>query len=612
MMTEQQGIVNFGLHDLLSSVRKITDFSNQRGPFQAAFEGQYTIEGKEITLQVALPKRFPVEKPMLFLKDPKVLGFLPHIERDGYICYAHDEGLLLDQSNPSGLVKEAFLRAENTLRNGITGRNEEDYLKEFETLWIRQEKMIRVDSLFSPGDTFGKIITFFDEKSGKTIIVEKLDEETLRYLKTLYKCDVTKDFTSQISIHIPLRKGTKIKPPAYWESWTAKLLRKIVFDNISSSTKKLLHSYLKKTTFNLQGKEYIYISIPVEEGQRIFFGVLLNDFKKMEHKKSAAQKKHGKVKTCYPFPHPLKKVESSFSMTALSIKRHDKHFLLNRTLGHNRLIGKKVTLIGLGSLGSRIAFELARAGVTTMMLIDKDGLDVDNIYRHELGADSLYWKSVDNQYSIISKAEALKMKLLQQYPFLEIDYEAMDVLDLMEEEQNQIMNADLIILALGTPTVELELNKQFHHMTDSPPIIYTWLDPLGIGGHSLLTNNPNKDGCFQCLFTDPEDSSILVSNRASFAAPDQFFGKTLTGCESVFTPYGSLDALQTAILTSRLAIKTLQGEEPGNPLLSWKGEGDEMVSQGKRVSNRYELSSEQLSQTKYLYKVHNCPVCGNG
>ncbi|PLT29291.1 E2/UBC family protein [Peribacillus deserti] len=598
----EQSVLNLGLHELLNAVKEISSFniSSTRGPFKKAFEGTYAIGGKDITIQLALPVRFPIEKPMLFLKDPQVLGFLPHIEKDGFICYSHDEGLLLDSSNPSGILKEAFQRAERTLRDGITGINKRDYLVDFEVLWSRQSEVMRIDSLFSPGNTFERILVFFDENTGKTVIVKNTDNATAQSLKTLYKCDVVKEFTSYRGIHIPLRDGAQVKPPSYWDFWNIKQLRKIVNENISSGTKKNLKSYLEKTKFKTQDKEYIFISIPIEKGQRAFVGILLTDFKRIRH-----------IKTSYPFSHPLKQIHATFSVTPLSVKRHDTEFLLNRTLGHNKLIGKKVTLIGLGSIGSRIALELGRAGVSFIKLIDKEILDVDNIYRHELGTSSLYWKA-EKAYNNISKAEGLKIELLQHFPSLNINYEMEEVLTLMEEQKNFILDSDIIIVALGSPTVELELNKRFYNMDCAPPIIYTWLDPLGLGGHTLLTNNQKKEGCFQCLYTHVENNNILIPNRASFAAPDQFFGKTLTGCESVFTPYGSLDALQTAILASRLAIKTLQGQERGNPLLSWKGEDKEVLSQGKKVSDRYKLTNEQLFEYRYLYRAENCPVCGTG
>ncbi|PGB81751.1 thiamine biosynthesis protein ThiF [Bacillus toyonensis] len=591
----------YNLDELITDIKKISvdEVASKRGLFKEAFEGTLAIEGYIVPIQVVLPKHFPLKKPMFILKEPQALGFIPHVEPDGFICYSHDEGLLLDQSNPSGILFEAYHRAVDTLRDGITKKNHADFQKEFESFWSRQKKKIKIDSLFSPGETFKHISVYIDDKTGKTIMLDQLDSETKQYINTLYKCDVIENFRHYHGVYIPLRVGAAIAPPPYTEFWNIKQIRKIIFNNISTSNKRQLNSYLKRRTFNRSEKEFILFSFPLQEGQRILFGISLSNFTNIPNSKAR-----------YPFLHPLKKNEVACDIIPLSIKRHDRNYLLNRTQGNNKLSEKKVTIIGLGSLGSRIAFELARAGVKTFTLIDEDILDVDNIFRHELGVQDLYWLD-KNKYLNIPKAMAMAFEMRSRFPALNIIYEIANVLDLMEEKLDLIINTDLIIVALGSPTVELYLNQQFHQMKKVPPVIYTWLDPLGIGGHALLTNNNGeKYGCLQCLFTHPGESSHLISNKASFVAPGQFLGKTLAGCESVFTPYGSMDALQTAIIATRVAVKTLNSEVRDNPLLSWKGENYEMINKGYLVSKRYDLTSEQLFESRHLYKSENCPICG--
>jgi sulfur-carrier protein adenylyltransferase/sulfurtransferase len=53
------------------------------------------------------------------------------------------------------------------------------------------------------------------------------------------------------------------------------------------------------------------------------------------------------------------------------------------------LTGKKVGIVGCGSLGSKIAVSLARSGVRAFVLIDDDVMKLGNLVRHELDADSL-------------------------------------------------------------------------------------------------------------------------------------------------------------------------------------------------------------------------------
>ena len=51
---------------------------------------------------------------------------------------------------------------------------------------------------------------------------------------------------------------------------------------------------------------------------------------------------------------------------------------------HERLLSLKVGLVGCGSLGSKIAASLARAGVRRFLLVDHDILSPDNFVRHDL------------------------------------------------------------------------------------------------------------------------------------------------------------------------------------------------------------------------------------
>ncbi|MGR5907313.1 hypothetical protein ACT7DL_07415 [Bacillus paranthracis] len=73
-----------------------------------------------------------------------------------------------------------------------------------------------------------------------------------------------------------------------------------------------------------------------------------------------------------------------------------------------------------------------------------------------------------------------------------------------------------------------------------------------------------------------------------------------------------MDALQTAIIATRLAVRVLNQEEGDNALISWKGDSLELIKQGFKTSPRYEFTSEELFEYRYLYKRGNCPVCGVG
>jgi hypothetical protein len=157
-------------------------------------------------------------------------------------------------------------------------------------------------------------------------------------------------------------------------------------------------------------------------------------------------------------------------------------------------------------------------------------------------------------------------------------------------------------------TLELELNEHGAGIEATPPLLHAWLEPYGIGGHVLVSGN-EETGCLECLFTSSSGKGRLHS-RAAFAQEGQEFGRRLAGCGSLHTPYGSADALRTAELATRTATDVLSGREEGNPLRSWKGDPEEFLAEGYRLSNRFSLTGEQLREQKYTYAAGECPVCG--
>lgn len=62
---------------------------------------------------------------------------------------------------------------------------------------------------------------------------------------------------------------------------------------------------------------------------------------------------------------------------------------------HKGLALKRVALIGLGSVGSKVAVSLARSGITRFLLIDDDILAPDNLSRNQLDWQSVGYDKVD-------------------------------------------------------------------------------------------------------------------------------------------------------------------------------------------------------------------------
>jgi molybdopterin/thiamine biosynthesis adenylyltransferase len=73
----------------------------------------------------------------------------------------------------------------------------------------------------------------------------------------------------------------------------------------------------------------------------------------------------------------------------------------NIELANNDISGKKVAVIGAGSLGSSVVMHLVRAGIMDITIVDPDRFESANLGRHILGVDDL------GKY----KTEALKERI---------------------------------------------------------------------------------------------------------------------------------------------------------------------------------------------------------
>jgi hypothetical protein len=325
--------------------------------------------------------------------------------------------------------------------------------------------------------------------------------------------------------------------------------------------------------------EHLVVGLPRPAGGRALFGMRLSGVGER---------------------HPLAEGGSATQITPMRIERRDRSFLVQRGGGHMELQSKRVLLLGCGAVGGQLAFHLAHSGIGALTLIDQDILTAENTYRHMLGKP--HWGK--------NKAVAVQQALMAQLPFVSVRAIPTSIEAALEQNRVALSEFDLIVSALGSPISELALNERARREA-CPPIIFTWLEPLGIGGHAVLTGHGGAPGCFACLYTRSDGSEGPLHNRAAFGKEGQTYGRSMAGCANLFTPYGELDALRTVELAARLAIDTVNGREQQNVLRSWKGDATAFTEAGFEVSGRYRFTEDELRRQGPSYVSTDCPVCGD-
>ncbi len=540
----------------------------ERGSVVVA-SGKLDLNGTGIDVHIGLDSNFPNSLPIILVEKGAISGYIPHVEKDGYVCYFEKESLVIDPSAPERILIEAVQRTEAVLKAGISGKNQADFLDEFDAYWRSYQETVQIQSLVSPTDNVKKIVVARSaDKSREVPINYVADSDSTA---TSFGIDL-KTITHENGIYLPLQLHASVDVFSK-KDLSVKDIRKYATENITQRNRKLLNNLTKKH----KRDEVIVFGLPRPSGGYVLFGVLFQGVRG---------------------DHPLNNGGQAERVVPLTLLRMDKTHLLPRGGANDLFQDKSVALVGCGAIGGHIAIQLAQSGLFNLTLVDDDFISPDNIFRHVLG----------KEYLGKHKADALKTELENKFPYMNVKAFSVKINEVLSKAMIDLDKFDLIIMATGDDNLSLKVNEFILAKVAELPILYTWLEPYGIGGHVLITNI-ERAGCFQCLFT-PVDQDGQFSNRASFVAPGQTFTKDISGCANRFTPFSSLDASTTATLATRMACKVLTGKIPSNALFSWKGESDQLTEAGFYVSERYRHF--EITQASKGVEVCNpsCSICG--
>lgn len=550
--------------------------------------GNITVEGREARVGIVLESRFPLALPRLLIFPWDALGHLPHVDpvHDkpgiGLICYQDTEGIVLDRRRPSDLAVEALRRGIGLLADGVSGRNRADFADEWEAHWSRAGGDV-VHCLVDPPDRVVDlaVVTVQNGTNDQPVEVRYLTERVVD-LPAYDKSLPGEGLPTRHALYVPLAAGaTPSPPPPLGPFWSPDEVRDFMEENLPggrlSHVKKRARRMRRRTT---QESTLVVFSLPRPSGGTTLFGV---EFTGVRDK------------------HPLVG-GSCDAVCPVQVERRDRAYLVPRGGADNELSRKRALVVGCGAVGGHVAVQLARAGILNLTLVDFDRLHEENVYRHVLGMSCCGYP----------KVIGLKVHIERELPYTSVDAVEENILDAIASGRVVLSDHDLVIVALGNPTVELDLNERLWSEKQGPLTIFTWVEPYGIGGHALLVR-PGERGCFECLYTPPSPSAGPLTNRAAFAAPPppgKNYGKALSGCGTLFTPYGSADALQTALLAVRLGVRAITGDEHENPLLFWRGDATAFEEAGFFVTARHRRSTSALERDRCAYVSPRCPVCG--
>ena len=165
--------------------------------------------------------------------------------------------------------------------------------------------------------------------------------------------------------------------------------------------------------------------------------------------------------------------------------------------GQERLLRSRVTVVGLGALGTVIADQLSRAGVGHLRLIDRDYVELSNLQRQVLYDEQDARERLPKAIAAASKLRAINS---------EIEIEPL-IADVTPRNVEQLLvGSDLVL----DGTDNLETRFLLNDVCIKLDLPWVYGGALGATG-STMTIVPGLTPCFRCVIDHAPPPGVMAS-----------------------------------------------------------------------------------------------------
>lgn len=497
--------------------------------YEAVYKGAVKAGKRSVNVRVCFENLSHITLPIIFLEETPddFPAVTPHyFPGNGYLCYADDQLAYLDLVKLESQIKGCLLLASNMIEDLFEGRNSEKTRSEFLAYWGGGGIYFDADGS-EKNNTFGLYSeTGSSDFSDPSVNWLLTSTENENYYPN-FNDELGKLQYFRINCEIPLAATERNFPPKNLlelKEWLKESnnkavpgLAKAFIDAFKASPKSSPSIALMLDAPNTKAAVLIPKTLPkglaINKPERLLFG------------------KHAK------------KVE----IFRMGIYPLDESSLISRNAPSSQvddtpdLSGKRVLLLGCGSVGSHIAELVARHGAGRLggelALADFDYMQPGNIGRHSLGMESLGK----------NKAVALKRKL-------EVILPKIKAISLPGEMS--FSGYDLVIDATGDQSFNQFLSTGLLVGNIQCPVVYTWVHGAGVGVQAFI-QYPDKDTpCLHCINNFEKGTSFSLLKRDT-----ENTVKNSTGsCSDWSVPYSAATAMHAAALAANLAIDWARGD----------------------------------------------------
>jgi len=488
--------------------------------------------GQSRTLYIGFPSQFP-RYGLKIRIDPSPWLQWPHVMRDVVCLFGLRQRPV--SGTPEQVVDETVRRIRQLLTWVVAGSDavarQAEFNREVASYWSEQlgattQQVVLLDRpdharrLFALTDMRARradapeIVWLADDPDRLTRHWERMSGQ-----RTRMRSPATPAFFAPLvslpAIHLP--------PPGQLIDWVA--------PHIDAETRDALHAWNQSP--GNQPIRWLILQLPNEDPATLYAFALRSRGTRRGGHKTYGRRAGRRSNSDMAAP-------STAAMEFAAVHALDRGTLHSRDLMSAKapLANAHVVLVGVGTLGSTLAVQLARVGVGRLTLIDPDILVDANLGRHVLGADDL------GRF----KAQALRERLRRDIPTLNVEAVCEYVQVALVKRPDLLDAATLVAITTADWPSEIVIwEAKAAGATWS--LVQAWSEPFALVGHALVA----PPGAF--------DARSLFQANGQFRHrystwPDDGI-HALPGCGATYIPGGPVALAPITAMTADAVLQAL-------------------------------------------------------
>jgi molybdopterin-synthase adenylyltransferase len=206
--------------------------------------------------------------------------------------------------------------------------------------------------------------------------------------------------------------------------------------------------------------------------------------------------------------------------------------------GQRRLAAARVAVVGCGATGSAVASLLARAGVGTIRIIDRDYVEASNLQRQTLFDESDARESLPKAIAAARRIAAFNSHIVVEP----------QVTDLIPENIESLLQGSDLILD-GTDNFETRYLVNDHAVKNGLP----WIYAAAVGSYGVTLNViPGKTACLACVFPDSPQGIFETCETAGVLNSVVNLVASIEAAEALKWLVGAADKMRRTLLSCDL------------------------------------------------------------